>query len=82
MDTKPETAITFSPRQMQILERLAVGKSAGEIAKELFRSKKTVDNQLEQIYKKLRHLLSKSNRVTVALWCQKNLEAVRQFNGK
>jgi len=44
---------SLSPRELQVLNILAVGKSAREIAKELYLSEATIKTHLSNIYRKL-----------------------------
>ena len=55
-DTEPEAAFPFpalAPREQQILQLVANGRTNNSIAKELYLSPKTIRNQVSIIYRKL-----------------------------
>ena len=61
-----KTETTLSPREMEVLNELCMGKSYKMIADALFISEETVRRHLKSIYRKL-HVSSKSEAVAKAL---------------
>jgi len=59
----------LTPRESEILARVAVGATNGEIAERLYISSHTVKTHLYNIYKKI----NVPNRFQAALWAAKNL---------
>src|SRR5919199_330307 len=55
----------LTPRELEVLQLLATGLSAGEIAKKLFISKKTVGTHIEHIFTKL-GVRSRAQAIAVA----------------
>ncbi|MBI2846221.1 MAG: response regulator transcription factor [Chloroflexi bacterium] len=62
-EARPQELQELSPQEMEILERVAEGKSNAEIANQLYLSEKTVRNRLTVIYEKLQV----NNRTQAAL---------------
>jgi LuxR family transcriptional regulator of csgAB operon len=59
----------LSPRQVEILSMIAIGKTNKEISEELYISPNTVKNHLYAIFKKI----NVSNRIHASLWAAVNL---------
>jgi DNA-binding NarL/FixJ family response regulator len=59
----------LSPRQVEILSMIAIGKTNKEISEELYISPNTVKNHLYAIFKKI----NVNNRIHASLWAAVNL---------
>jgi DNA-binding NarL/FixJ family response regulator len=59
----------FSERELEILERIGIGKSNREIAQELHLTEGTIKNYMSKILSQLKM----RDRTQVALWSQQNL---------
>jgi DNA-binding NarL/FixJ family response regulator len=59
----------LSPRQVEILSMIAIGKTNKEISEELYISPNTVKNHLYTVFKKI----NVSNRIHASLWAAVNL---------
>lgn len=67
----------LTPRELEILQLVIVGKTNKEIAREVFLSKKTVEFHLDHIYSKL----GIRGRVMVGVWAvQQGLQAETRIN--
>lgn len=67
----------LTPRELEILQLIIVGKSNKEIALEIFISKKTVEFHLDHIYSKL----GIRTRLMVGIWAiQHGLQAETRIN--
>lgn len=52
-DAQETTEVRLTPREVEVLGQLAMGKPSSQIAEELFVSRRTIDFHIRQIYEKL-----------------------------
>jgi DNA-binding NarL/FixJ family response regulator len=67
----PPEAGSMSSRELEVMQRLAAGRSNGEIATELFLAPKTVKNHINRIFAKL-HVTSRGQ--AIAYWLGSSTE--------
>ena len=69
VESQTSIADKLSPRQVEILSMIAIGKTNKEISEELYISPNTVKNHLYTIFKKI----NVTNRIHASLWAAVNL---------
>ena len=67
--SKTSIADKLSPRQVEVLSMIAIGKTNKEISEELYISPNTVKNHLYTVFKKI----NVTNRIHASLWAAVNL---------